>query len=172
MQPLIRKIEAIVISIGVQSGVGTIEAVSEKDESKKAIFQITSKTPLMTKDGYQIGISAIPVKAKIIVFVDSKSPSPMVSPPHITPLLVIFDQYDKKGEVCVGAFDKMLYCEQLNLKLHINEGTEIVDLAGKRVDRSELTEKMLFVFYDRATRSMPVQANPTKLIVTPIVHTK
>ena len=31
MQPLIKKIEALVISISVQSGIGIIEAISEKD---------------------------------------------------------------------------------------------------------------------------------------------
>lgn len=170
MQPLIKKIEALVISISVQSGIGIIEAFSEKDGNKKVIFQITSKTPLMTKDGYQIGASAIPVKAKIIAFIDSRNPLPMVSPPHTTPLLIIFDQFDKDGEVCVGAFDRQLYCDQLKLKLHVSEKTEIVDLTGKRVDQKDLEGKMLFVFYDRATKSKPVQANPSKIIVTPILH--
>ncbi|MGN7479027.1 hypothetical protein ACTHOQ_14350 [Solibacillus silvestris] len=172
MQPLIKKIEALVISISVQNGIGIIEAISEKDESKKAIFRITAETPLMTKDAHQIGVSAIPVKGKIIAFVDSKSPLPMISPPHIIPLLVIFDQYAKKGEVCVGAFDRMLYSEQLKLKLHVNEATEIVDLAGKRVDQNDLAGKMLFVFYDRATRSMPAQTNPAKIIATNIMQTE
>src|SRR5690606_18221950 len=122
------------------------------------------------KDGHQIGVSAIPVKAKIIAFIDSRNPLPMVSPPHTTPLLIIFDQYDKDGEVCVGAFDRQFYCDQLKLKLHVSEKTEILDLAGKRVDQNDLEGKMLFVFYDRATKSKPVQANPSKIIVTPILH--
>ena len=171
-QPLIKKIEALVISISVRSGVGMIETISEKDESKKAVFQITDKTPLMTKDGYQIGVSAIPVKAKIIAFVDSREPLPMVSPPQITPLLVIFDQYDKKGEVLVGAFDDRLYSEPLNLKIHLNDSTEIVDIQGKRVDATHLAKKMLFVFYTPTTRSMPAQTNPTKIIVTDILQTE
>lgn len=168
MQPLIKKIEALAISISVQSGIGTIEAVSEKDDTKKAIFQVTAKTPLMTKDGYQIGVSAIPVRGKIIAFVDSQSPLPMLSPPHITPLLIIFDQYDKIGEVCIGAFDQALYCEQLKLKLHLNEATEIVDLTGKRLGREDLAGRMLFVFYDQVTRSLPAQAKPKKIIATDI----
>lgn len=168
MQPMIKKIEALAISISVQSGIGTIEAVSEKDDNIKAIFQMTAKTPLMTKDGHQIGVSAIPVKGKIIAFVDSQSPVPMLSPPRITPLLVVFDQYDKIGEVCVGAFDQALYCEKLRLKLHISEATEIVDLTGRRMGREDLADRMLFVFYDQVTRSSPAQAKPTKIIATDI----
>ena len=170
MQPVIKKIEALVISISVRSGVGLIETISERDESKSVVFRITGQTPLMTKDGHQIGIAAIPVKGKIIAFVDSQNPLPMVHPPQTTPLLVIFDQYAKKGEVSVGAFDKNFYSEQLNLKLDLNENTEIVDLQGKRMDVNSLIGKLLFVFYEKTTRSMPVQVKPIKIIATDILQ--
>lgn len=172
MQPLVKKIEALVISISVKSGIGFIEALSERDESKSAIFRITGQTPLMTKDGHQIGIAAIPVKGKIIAFVDSYSTLPMVHPPQITPLLIIFDQYAKKGEVVVGTFDKSFYSDQLNLKLHLNENTEIVDLQGKRVDVNGLVGKLLFVFYEKITRSNPAQVKPSKIIATNIVQSE
>lgn len=172
MQPLIKKIEALVISISVQSGIGLLETISERADNKSAVFRVTRNTPLMTKEGHQIGASAIPVKGKIIAFVDSRSPLPMVHPPQIEPLLVIFDQYGKKGEVLVGAFDERLFSEQLKLKLHVNDSTEIVDLQGKRVDVSSLAGKLLFVFYEATTRSMPAQTNPTKIIVTDILQTK
>ncbi|MEG0471664.1 MAG: hypothetical protein RR588_04950 [Solibacillus sp.] len=166
MQPLVKKIEASVISISVQSGVGIIETTSERDDSKTVIFQVTAETPLMTKDGQRLGVSAIPVKGKITVYVDSHIPLPMIQPPHVIPLLVIFEQYGKKGEVSVGIFDDRLYSEQLKLKLHVGDKTEIVDLMGKRVNSNMLAERLLFVFYDKATRSKPVQANPMKIIVT------
>ena len=166
MQPVIRKIEALVLSISIQSGVGMIETISERDETKRAIFKITKKTPLMTKDGHQIGASAIPVKGRIIAFVDTNTPLPMQSPPQTEPLLVVFDQYNKKGEVAIGMFDDMLFSEQLNLKLHLKDSTEIVDLQGRRVDKAELLRKVLVVFYETTTRSRPTQTNPTKIIVT------
>lgn len=166
MQPVIKKIEALVLSISVQSGVSMIETIIEKDETKKAILKMTGQTPLLTKDGHRIGVSAIPVKGRIIAFVDSKTLLPMMSPPQTTPLLVIFDQYDKKGEVVIGAFDEMLYSEQLKLKLHIKDSTEMVDLQGKHVEKEGLLGKILIVFYSTTTRSIPAQTNPTKIIVT------
>ena len=170
MQPVIKKIEALVLSISVQSGVGIIETISEKDETKRAIFNMTAKTPLMTKDGHLIGVSAIPVKGRIIAFVDSNTPLPMVSPPQIEPLLVIYDQYGKKGEVAIGVFDDTLFSKQLKLKLHLKDSTEIVDLRGKRVEKEGLAQKMLVVFYGATTRSMPAQTNPTKIIVTDVLE--
>lgn len=172
MQSQIKKIEALVTSISVQSGVGIIEALSEKDDSKKAIFRITATTPLMTKDGVQVGVSAIPVKGRIIAFVDSQTPLPMISPPQVEPMLVIFDQYDKKGEVVVAAFDKSLYNEALKLKLHVKDSTEIIDLQGKSVSKEALVGHILVVFYSATTRSIPAQTNPTKIIVTNILHSE
>lgn len=170
MQPAIKKIEALALSISVQSGIGIIETMSEKDETKKAIFKITANTPLMTKDGHQIGASAIPVKGRLIAFVDSSTPLPMQAPPQTEPLLVIFDQYDKKGEVAMGVFDEMLFSERLNLKLHLKDSTEIVDLQGKRVGQEALFRKVLIVFYGATTRSRPAQTNPTKIIVTNVLE--
>ncbi|ATP38716.1 hypothetical protein CSE16_00975 [Solibacillus sp. R5-41] len=166
MQPLVKKIEASVISISVQSGLGIIETTSERDDSKTIVFQVTAETPLMTKDGQRLGVSAIPVKGKITVYVDSLTPLTMIQPPHVVPLLVIFEQYGKKGEVSVGVFDDRLFSDQLKLKLHVGSKTEIVDLTGKRVNSDMLVGRLLFVFYDKATRSKPVQANPMKIIVT------
>ncbi|MER2039238.1 MAG: hypothetical protein ABS944_13915 [Solibacillus sp.] len=165
-----KKIESLVNSISVQSGVGMIETVSERDDSKNVVLKITANTPIVTKDGQLIGVSAIPVKGKIIAYVDSRNPLPMIHPLQITPLLVIFDQYNKKGEVSVGAFDERLYSEQLKLKLHVNEATEIVDLQGKRVDVKNLAGRLLFVFHGATTRSIPAQANPTKIIATNVVE--
>lgn len=169
MQPLVKKIEASVISISVQSGLGIIETMSERDDKKSIIFRVTSETPLMTKDGQRLGVSAIPVKGKITVYVDSLTPLPMIQPPHVVPLLVIFEQYGKKGEVSVGVFDDRLFSEQLKLKIHVGRKTEIVDLKGKHIGMEMLAGKLLFIFYEKATHSMPVQANPTKIIVTDLI---
>lgn len=166
MQPLVKKIEARVISISVQSGFGMIETISERDDRKRVTFQVTAETPLMTMDGQRLGVSAIPVKGKITVYVDSHAPLPMIQPPHVIPLLVIFEQYGKKGNLSVGVFDDRLYNEQLKLKLHVGSKTEIMDLAGQRVSSDTLAKKLLFVFYEQATRGKPVQASPSKIIVT------
>lgn len=166
MQPLVKKIEATVISISVQDGVGMIKAVSDRDHSKSAVFQVTAETPLMTKDGQRMGVAAIPVKGEITVYVDALTPLPMIQPPHIDPLLIIFEQYGKKGEVSAGLFDERLFSEQLKLKLHIGSKTELVDLVGKRVKAEMLAGRFLFVFYDKATNSKPPQVNPAKIIMT------
>lgn len=166
MKPLVKKIEASVISISVQSGLGIIETISERDDKKSIVFQVTPETPLMTKDGHRLGVSAIPVKGKITVYVDSLTPLPMIQPPHVVPLLLIFEQYGKKGEVAVGIFDERLFSEQLKLKIHVGSKTQIVDLTGKQVSSERLAGKLLFVFYEKATHGKPVQANPTKIIVT------
>lgn len=167
--PLIKKMEMIVHSISVESHQAVIEAVSERDQ-KKIVFHLSSVVPFFTKDGARIGISAIPVKSKIIAYVDSRKPLPMIHPPQVQPLLIILEQHHMDGEVSVGLFDEHLYSEQLKLKLHVKDTTEIVNLYGKRLTKEDLANQMLVVFYHTVTHSMPVQTNPTKIIVAPSVE--
>lgn len=163
---LIKKMEMIVHSISVESHQAVIEAVSERDR-KKIVFRLSSVVPFFTKDGSPIGISAIPVKSKIIAYVDSRKPLPMVHPPQVQPLLVILDQHHIEGEVAVGLFDERLFSEQLNLKLHVKDTTELMNIRGKVLQREQLADELLFVFYNTVTHSSPVQTSPTKIIVAP-----
>lgn len=167
--PLIKKMEMIVHSISVQSHQAVIEAVSERDD-KKIVFYLSSVVPFFTKDGSPIGISAIPVKSKIIAYVDSRKPLPMVHPPQVQPLLIILEQPHIEGEVAVGRFDERLYSEQLRLKLHLKDGTEIVNLRGDTLTKDRLANQMLIVFYKAVTHSVPVQTNPIKIIVAPNIE--
>lgn len=158
----------IVHSISVQSHQAVIEAVSERDD-KKIVFHLSSVVPFFTKNGLSIGISAIPVKSKIIAYVDSRKPLPMVHPPQVQPLLIILDQGHVAGEVAVGQFDERFYSEQLNLKLHLRDTTEIVNIRGKAVAKEALANQLVFVFYQQVTHSVPVQTNPSKIIVAPAI---
>ncbi|MER2190827.1 MAG: hypothetical protein ABS951_07685 [Solibacillus sp.] len=167
--PLIKKMEMIVHSISVQSHQAVIEAVSERD-NKKIVFYLSSVVPLFTKDGSPIGISAIPVKSKIIAYVNSRKPLPMVHPPQVQPLLIILEQHHIEGEVAVGRFDERLYSEQLKLKLHLKNETEMVNIRGNALTKEHLANQMLIVFYKTVTHSMPVQTNPTKIIVAPNIE--
>lgn len=163
---LIKKMEMIVQSIHVQSHQAVIEAVSERDE-KHIVFRLSSVVPFFTKDGTPIGISAIPVKAKIIAYVDSRKPLPMIHPPQVMPVLIILEQPHVAGEVAIGQFNQQFYSEQLKLKLHVQETTNLVDLQGRTVSKQALVNQLLFVFYQTVTHSMPVQTTPTKIIVAP-----
>lgn len=166
---LIKKMEMIVHAISVQSHQAVIEAVSERD-NKKIVFRLSSVVPFFTKNGSRIGISAIPVKAKIIAYVDSRKPLPMIHPPQVQPILIILDQDHVEGEVAVGKFDERLYSEALKLKLHLKEATEMITISGKTVTKEDLAHQLLFVFYQQVTHSVPVQTNPTKIIVAPNIE--
>ena len=130
MQTLVKKIEALVISISVQSSLALIETRNERDDSKIITFHLHPTTPLFTQIGERMGVTAIPVKAKITAYIDSRKPLPMIHPPQITPLLVVVEQPGVKGEVAVGHFGENFYSEQLKLKLHLTDKTNIMNTTG------------------------------------------
>lgn len=162
---LIKKMEMVVQSISVQSHQAVIEAVTERDD-RRIIFRLSSVVPFFTQDGAPIGISAIPVKSKIIAYVDSRKPLPMIHPPQVTPLIIILEQGHVEGEVVVGQFDQQLYSEQLRLKLQVNATTEIVNIRGRTAQKEDLVDQLLVVFYKTKTPTVPVQISPVKIILT------
>lgn len=165
MQTLVKKIEALVISISVQSSLALIETRNERDDSKIITFHLHPTTPLFTQIGERMGVTAIPVKAKITAYIDSRKPLPMIHPPQITPLLVVVEQPGVKGEVAVGHFGENFYSEQLKLKLHLTDKTNIMNTTGEIVSPAALKDELLIVFYEATTRSMPAQTTPSIIIV-------
>lgn len=165
MQVLLKKIEALVISVSMQSQLALVKTVSERGGKTGIVFHLHPTTPLFTQKGERLGVTAIPVKSKITAYVDSRKPLPMMHPPQVTPLLIIIEQSGIRGEVAIGVFDGNLYSEQLKLKLHVNEESQIMDLKGHRLSVDEAKNKFLYVFYDATTRSIPAQANPKKIFV-------
>lgn len=51
------------------------------------------------------------------------------------------------------------------LVLHVSDDTEITDLDGNKVDKSELAGKLIAVYYSVTTRSLPPQTTPEKIVV-------
>lgn len=51
------------------------------------------------------------------------------------------------------------------LVLHVSDDTEITDLDGNKVEKSELDGKLMAVYYSVTTRSLPPQTTPEKIVV-------
>ena len=51
------------------------------------------------------------------------------------------------------------------LVLHVSDDTEITDLDGNKVEKSELVGKLMAVYYSVTTRSLPPQTTPEKIVV-------
>lgn len=51
------------------------------------------------------------------------------------------------------------------LVLHVSDDTEITDLDGNKVEKSELDGKLMAVYYSITTRSLPPQTTPEKIVV-------
>lgn len=165
MEKLFLKKEGIVQSVSVQSGITIIEIIRAQDENNIIHLKADAKSLMLTATGEKIGVTAIPVRTKVIAYIDSRKPIMMIHPPQFYPDLFIIEQGTTPGNVAVGYFDDNLYCKALNLRLLLTEETKLETVNGGKVKTEALKNKQLFIFYDKMTRGIPAQATPSKVLV-------
>jgi predicted secreted protein len=109
---------------------------------------------------------------EITVFVDAKSPAPLIMPQRYMACAVVLDT-DEIGFVDVskysnkeGIIDKFLVNADNTLAINIGDDTAVVGKDGKAVDRASIKDgASLMVFYAASTKSIPAQTTPSKVVV-------
>ncbi|KAB8128858.1 copper amine oxidase N-terminal domain-containing protein [Gracilibacillus oryzae] len=149
---------------------GTVESVEERgDVSYYSVREgenvhtlaITADTPVYDNTGKKAELKK---GDKVVAHTYSNKPSILIFPPQYSPEAVIV-KTEEMGTAAVGSFDENLLDENLSLKLNISEETELLSVSGKEVEKTDLAEKDLLVFYTFTTRSIPAQTTPQKVIV-------
>ncbi|MFD2115654.1 stalk domain-containing protein [Paenibacillus yanchengensis] len=100
--------------------------------------------------------------ANVVAYYNGNAGAPMIFPPQYQALVIA---NSTTGEsVIADHFDKNLISADGQLKLNINDKTEVVSYDGKAFD-GELTNKNLLVTYSVSNESLPAQTIPTKVVV-------
>lgn len=100
---------------------------------------------------------------RVDAYYDKNKPMILIYPAQITPELVIVRDSEKLGFVKVSKFDDNLLSLDNELKLNIAKETILVNEKGEKIEREELNNKELVVFYTNTTRSIPAQTTPSKI---------
>ncbi len=144
---------------------GTIKSVEERDdlidilvesEEDELIFHISEDVVVLdmqdTKEDKRIHLEE---GARVKLAYHKDTPMTMSLPGQVTPLAVIVlnGEEDSQETVIVDRFDDELVSSDNSLKLNIEE------------DRDDYKKKVLAVYYDMSTKSIPAQTNPTKIII-------
>lgn len=95
-------------------------------------------------------------------YFDGSAPMIMIYPPQYAMEAVTVD--DGKGFIHVARFGSDLVSDDNYLKLNLDKATPIVTQEGSPYTGS-LTDRDLAVFYQTATRSIPAQTTPLKVVV-------
>lgn len=144
---------------------GTIKSVEERDglidilvesEEDELIFHISEDVVVLdmqdTKEEKRIHLEE---GARVKLVFHKDTPMAMSLPGQVTPLaaIVLNGQEDSLETVFVDRFDDELVSSDNSLQLNLKDGED--DYKGK----------VLAVYYDISTKSIPAQTNPIKIII-------
>ncbi|MDR7857446.1 copper amine oxidase N-terminal domain-containing protein [Tissierella sp.] len=89
----------------------------------------------------------------------------MSLPAQLSPDLIILNEAEEPVTVEVSKFNKELISTDGMLKISPTDTTIITDKNGNKVDKEDLVDRDLIVFYTISTKSIPAQTGPEKIIV-------
>ena len=110
----------------------------------------------------------IKVGMEVVIFFHKDTVMAMSYPPMLGPDVVIINENDEYQQVMVSKFDKDFLNAEKDMYIHPSEDTVIIDSDGNEVDKDEIVNRDLIVFYDIVLESYPAQTTPEKIIVMPI----
>jgi len=156
---------------------GVITNVEEKEDMVTLTVETAGKEPQLTFYNvtneamvYNSGSTKKMEKTaflkgqQIDAYYDKDKPMIMIYPPQISPELVIVHDAKTFGSVKVGKFDEELRSLDNELDLKVDSKTILENTDGEKVERQDLSGKELIVFYTMATKSIPAQTTPTKIV--------
>ena len=98
----------------------------------------------------------------VAAFYDAQVPVPLIYPPQYR--AVILGRKQPNETITVDYFDETLTNNDNTLKLNVSPATDIVGSNGQPF-RCSLADRLLIVYYTNATKSIPAQIVPRKIIV-------
>ncbi|MDF2614197.1 MAG: copper amine oxidase family protein [Clostridia bacterium] len=127
----------------------------QNEEGQEANLVISEET-------YILGDAKIAEGDVVTGFYDPNLPMIMIYPPQYKTIVAVVQ---KEGQnVKVDVFDEELLSADKLLKLNISPDTEII-LQDGTAFKGELTNRKLVVVYGAATKSIPAQTTPSKIVV-------
>lgn len=119
---------------------------------------------IVSKDTYVVNQDEIAVGSVITGYYNANSPMILIYPPQYNVEVIVVQ--NKDYNVKVDMFDNDLVSMDHMLKLNVAEDTEIILTDGTSF-KGEITNRKLVVIYGVATKSIPAQTTPIKIIVLP-----
>ena len=119
-------------------------------------------TVVVSGDTYVISEVRLRRGMTVAAFYDAQAPVPLIYPPQYR--AVILGRKQPNETIAVDYFNETLTNSDNTLKLNLSPATDIVGSNGQPF-RCSLADRLLIVYYTNATRSIPAQAVPRKIIV-------
>lgn len=134
---------------------------SVESEENPFDFYINEETLVLDNSG---NIAELKEGTKFTAYVDGSKPMIAIYPPRYAPDVIIV-QTENPGTVQLDQFDENFLNKDKNLIIHLNEQSEIINVAGTKLTKEEIVNKEVLIFYEVKLESYPAQTGPSKVIV-------
>lgn len=159
------KVEGVVKEIRDQEGTKSL-VVAQKNSNLETIFTLNKDAIILDQGTAEFITKPQWVEGMTIeAFYKDNLPLLTIYPAIIPPDLILVKNDSTNSSALVSRFDKELVSADKSLKLNINEDTQIIDQFGNKVEQKKVSEHPVVVFYTIATKSLPAQTSPEKIIV-------
>lgn len=101
---------------------------------------------------------------EVSIYYENQTIMMLSYPGQLTPNVVVVRSDDAGLNIKIDKFGKELVSDDNSLKLNIDDEVELVDHKGNKIEKEDLANKDLIVFYGASTRSIPAQTVPLKVI--------
>lgn len=166
-QPDYIKYEGKITQINQNEKSFFIEVMENEDEPYNGkIFHITEDVILLNdktrdfinKEGLEEGM-------KVTGYYHKDTIMTMSAPPHLTPNIIVVNENEEPISIHVSKFNEDLISTDNKLKILSSEDTIIINEDGDKVEKEDIKNRDLIVFYTISTKSIPAQTTPEKIIV-------
>lgn len=159
------KATGVITKVEEKKGTVTLTVETNGKEPQITFYNVTDETMVyssgstkeMEKVAFQKG-------QQIDAYYDKDKPMIMIYPAQISPELVIVHDAKTFGSVKVGKFDEEFRSLDNELNLNVDDKTILENTDGEKIARADLSGKELIVFYTMATKSIPAQTAPIKIV--------
>lgn len=160
--------------------IGTISRINERngnvsilvdieDDDYGIVYHISDKVSLWDRESEElVGTDKLEEGMEIEVYYPTNTPVALSLPPQLTPEIIVIQGEEYAGSSYVGEFNDNLVSTDNYLKLKIAEDTLLVNEEGQAVELEDIYGKPVLVFYGAATKSIPAQTVPSKVVLLDI----
>lgn len=131
------------------------QMVALRTEDGIVNFVISPQTQIIDSRQLRVGM-------RVAAFYDSSLPMPLIFPPQYRAQLIT--TVGRNEQVMLSKFDRNLLSEGGSLQLNIAGNTMIRTVNGQSFN-CDPADRTLLVYYTAATRSIPPQTTPSRIIV-------
>lgn len=161
--------QLVVKQIEEKDEFGIFIVTNEKDNEESIIHLNVNDEASLVFDNRGNAKNIVDIKEgdELTIYTRGNKPMIMIYPPQYTPDVIIINN-DEIGSVNVDTYNmdgERLINSEKSLVLNVSDETPIQDAKGNELNKDDLDNKDLVVFYSMATFSIPPQTTPTKIVV-------